>query len=123
MGNNATTSISEVNFVAPDTVFQRPVSPDRRYDYPWTNNWFKTSCDPTSFDKPGGNDEDASVSNLFVSHNRMHDWSYFLGFTERTSNLQMSNFGNTGPTARTTRSTATRRPGVVRSTGVTTPTS
>ncbi|WP_459973046.1 M36 family metallopeptidase [Nocardioides pyridinolyticus] len=97
MGNNATTSISEVNFVAPDTVFQRPVSPDRRYDYPWTNNWFKTSCDPTSFDKPGGNDEDASVSNLFVSHNRMHDWSYFLGFTERTSNLQMSNFGNTGP--------------------------
>jgi uncharacterized repeat protein (TIGR01451 family) len=27
----------------------------------------------------------------------MHDWSYFLGFTERNYNLQESNFGNTSP--------------------------
>ncbi len=97
LGNNASTAISEVSFVTPDTVFQRPVSPDRRYDYPWDNTWFDSSCDPTAFDQPGGNDDDASVSNLFVSHNRMHDWSYFLGFTERNSNMQVSNFGNTGP--------------------------
>ncbi|QZY28579.1 M36 family metallopeptidase [Nocardioides coralli] len=98
MGNNATTAISEVSFRSPDTVFKRPVSPDRRYDYPWKNTWYESSCDPKTFDQPGGNDDDASVTNLFVSHNRMHDWSYFLGFTERNSNLQQSNFGNTGPT-------------------------
>ncbi len=97
LGNNASTSISEVSFVTPDTVFQRPVSPDRSYDYPWENTWFNSDCDPTTFDRPSGNDDDASVSNLFVSHNRMHDWSYFLGFTELNSNMQVSNFGNTAP--------------------------
>jgi extracellular elastinolytic metalloproteinase len=29
-------------------------------------------------------------------HNRMHDWSYYLGFTEQTFNLQQSNFGRGG---------------------------
>ena len=96
-GNNASTAISEVSFLTPDTHFQRPFSPDRRYDYPWQNTWFNSSCDPTTFDQPGGNDDDASTANLFVSHNRMHDWSYFLGFTELNSNMQVSNFGNTGP--------------------------
>ncbi len=98
LGNNASTAISEVSFVSPDTVVQRPVSPDRAYDYPWENTWFRSSCDPATFDQPGGNDDDASVSNLFVSHNRMHDWSYYLGFTEFNSNMQVSNFGNTGAT-------------------------
>jgi extracellular elastinolytic metalloproteinase len=97
-GNNATTAISEVSFLTPDTHFQRPVSPDRRYDYEWKNTWFNSKCDPTTFDQPGGNDDDASTANLFVMHNRMHDWSYYLGFTELNSNLQQSNFGNTGPT-------------------------
>ncbi len=97
-GNNATTAISEVSFLTPDTVFQRPVSPTRSYDYTWNNTWFENSCDPAVFDQPGGNDDDASTANLFVMHNRMHDWSYYLGFTERNSNMQRSNFGNTGPT-------------------------
>ncbi len=97
-GNNATTAISEVSFRSPDTVFRRPFSPSRNYDYEWKNTWFKSSCDPTTFDQPGGNDDDASTTNLFVSHNRMHDWSYYLGFTELNSNMQQSNFGNTGPT-------------------------
>jgi extracellular elastinolytic metalloproteinase len=95
LGNNASTAISEVSFLTPDTMFQRPVSPDRSYDFPWENTWFNSDCDPTTFDQPGGNDDDASVSNLFVSHNRMHDWSYFLGFTELNSNMQVTNFGNT----------------------------
>jgi len=74
------------------------VSADRQYDYEWNNTWFKESCNPAAFDNPdGGNDDDASVANLFVSHNRMHDWSYYLGFTEINSNLQVSNLGNTGP--------------------------
>ena len=97
-GNNASTAISEVSFLTPDTHFQRPFSPDRNYDYEWQNTWFNSSCDPSKFDQPGGNDDDASTANLFVSHNRMHDWSYFLGFTELNSNMQVSNFGNTGPT-------------------------
>jgi extracellular elastinolytic metalloproteinase len=97
-GNNASTAISEVSFLTPDTHVQRPFSPDRAYDYPWQNTWFNSSCDPSTFDQPGGNDDDASTANLFVSHNRMHDWSYFLGFTEANSNMQVSNFGNTGPT-------------------------
>ncbi|MFP5253646.1 MAG: M36 family metallopeptidase [Actinomycetes bacterium] len=97
LGNNASTAVSEVSFLTPDTVFQRPVTPDRSYDYPWQDTWYSSKCDPTTFDRPGGNDDDASVANLFVMHNRMHDWSYFLGFTERTYNLQVSNFGNTGP--------------------------
>ena len=41
-------------------------------------------------------------------HNRMHDWSYHLGFTEETFNLQKANFGRGGPG--TTPSRATPRP-------------
>jgi extracellular elastinolytic metalloproteinase len=96
-GNNATTAISELSFLTPDTLFRRPVSPTRSYDFAWDNTWFENKCDPLVFDQPGGNDDDASVTNLFVMHNRMHDWSYYLGFTELNSNLQQSNFGNTGP--------------------------
>ena len=100
-GNNATTAISELSFLTPDTLFQRPVSPTRGYDFPWENTWSESRCDPTTFDRPGGNDDDASTANLFVMHNRMHDWSYYLGFTELNSNLQQTNFGNTGPARET----------------------
>ncbi|MQA60653.1 MAG: peptidase M36 [Actinophytocola sp.] len=96
-GNNASTAISELSFLTPDTVVQRPVSPTRNYDFAWNNTWMRSECDPTMFDRPGGADDDAATTNLFVMHNRMHDWSYNLGFTELTSNLQRSNFGNTGP--------------------------
>ena len=102
-GNNASTAISEVSFLTPDTAANRPVSPTREYDFAWKNAWFEGSCDPTqfgpadSFVTGGPNDEAAAVTNLFVQHNRMHDWSYYLGFTEVNYNLQQSNFGNTGP--------------------------
>jgi extracellular elastinolytic metalloproteinase len=36
------------------------------------------------------------VTNLFVMHNRMHDWSYYLGFTEENFNMQQTNFGRGG---------------------------
>ena len=39
----------------------------------------------------------ASVTNLFVGHNRFHDFAYHLGFTEGNYNLQQSNFGATEP--------------------------
>ncbi len=37
------------------------------------------------------------MTNLFVGHNRMHDFSYNLGFTESNFNAQTYNFGNTAP--------------------------
>jgi len=41
-------------------------------------------------------DFSAAVTNLFAMHNRMHDWSYHLGFTEENWNAQLNNFGNSG---------------------------
>ena len=38
-------------------------------------------------------DVSAAVTNLFTMHNRMHDLSYLLGFTEENWNAQESNFG------------------------------
>ncbi len=46
---------------------------------------------------PGAFDISAAVTNLFVQHNRMHDWSYLLGFNEQNWNGQASNFGLTEP--------------------------
>ncbi len=45
---------------------------------------------------PGGNDINFVVGNLFASHNRMHDWSYYLGFTEANYNMQTENMGRGG---------------------------
>lgn len=72
----------------------RPSDPNRMYKFPWTNVWQTSKCDPANLAPPGsGNDIQASVTNLFSMHNRMHDWSYFLGFTENNFNLQDDNFG------------------------------
>jgi hypothetical protein len=69
-------------------------SPTREYTYPWANQWFEESCNPdTTFTSPERNDIDAARANLFAMHNRMHDWSYNLGFTEATWNMQRDNFG------------------------------
>jgi hypothetical protein len=71
--------------------------PDRAYTYPWTNQWYEQQCNPaTTFSSPERNDIDAARANLFAMHNQMHDWSYRLGFTERTFNMQVSNFGRGG---------------------------
>jgi extracellular elastinolytic metalloproteinase len=98
-GNNASTAISEVSPFTPDNGVQRAYSPTRNYDFPWKNAWFSSSCSPASFGTTADNrnDEAAATTNLFVMHNRMHDWSYYLGFTEENYNMQQSNFGNTGP--------------------------
>jgi extracellular elastinolytic metalloproteinase len=68
-----------------------PVSPTREYSHPWTNQWFESKCDPAVFASSQQNDIDAALVNLFAMHNRMHDWSYHLGFTEETWNMQTSN--------------------------------
>ena len=104
IGNNA--NAKEVWFVPqppptppppPGTLF-RPTSATRDYSYPWTNIWFESGCDPAQLTAPGvTNDISAAVANLFVMHNRMHDWSYNLGFTETAWNAQQSNFGAPPP--------------------------
>ena len=68
--------------------------PGQDYVYDWTNQWFEERCNPnTTFTSPERNDIDAARANLFAMHNRMHDWSYHLGFTETTFNMQRDNFG------------------------------
>jgi extracellular elastinolytic metalloproteinase len=71
---------------------QRPVSPERSYQPPWTNVWYESGCDSGNL-VPGGNDIDASVTNLFAGNWRMHSWAYQLGFTEQAWNGQSHNFG------------------------------
>jgi extracellular elastinolytic metalloproteinase len=67
---------------------------DRNYNYDWTNQWYEQRCNPdTTFTSLQRNDIDAARANLFAMHNQMHDWSYHLGFTEATFNMQRSNFG------------------------------
>ncbi|MFG2088476.1 M36 family metallopeptidase [Spirillospora sp. NPDC048824] len=65
--------------------------PDRNYTYPWANQWHTSKCDPATLDSPQEADVEAAMSNLFVQHNRMHDWSYRLGFTESAWNMQVDN--------------------------------
>jgi extracellular elastinolytic metalloproteinase len=103
-GNNAISAEAWTSPLTPGPPGQRPFSPTREYIYDWDNKWHTVQagppppgCSETNL-VPTGNDIDAAVTNLFAMHNRMHDWSYFLGFTERRWNAQDSNFG-TGGTA------------------------
>jgi extracellular elastinolytic metalloproteinase len=71
--------------------------PEQDYVYDWTNQWFEQRCNPnTTFSSTQRNDIDAARANLFAMHNRMHDWSYHLGFTEATFNMQRDNLGQGG---------------------------
>src|SRR6266508_2621550 len=99
-GNNAR-SVENLNDDDPFSVGTNPATAraDRNYSYPWTNQWFEQRCNPDVHTSPRRNDLDAAIANLFAMHNRMHDWSYHLGFTEQTFNLQQSNFGLGGAEA------------------------
>lgn len=96
IGNNAT---GQEQWVAtpggiPGATAYRPTSSTRDYAYPWTNVWFTNPCSPTNLDQPGmDNDIDAATANLFAMHNRMHDWSFHLGFDQAHWNAQTVNLG------------------------------
>ncbi|MEU8251523.1 M36 family metallopeptidase [Nonomuraea sp. NPDC048916] len=92
LGNAARTFENRANG-DPFTVGTRSnvVTPSRDYVYPWRNTWHEAKCDPAVFDQPGENDLEASIANLHAMHNRMHDWSYRLGFTETAWNMQADN--------------------------------
>jgi extracellular elastinolytic metalloproteinase len=96
-GNNNKAATSWANDTAPSPPQFMPVSnPARDYSFPWTNDWNTRQCQRAAVETPGAvYDDSAAAVNLFVMHNRMHDFSYFLGFTEQNWNAQSSNFGNT----------------------------
>ncbi|MEV6346269.1 M36 family metallopeptidase [Actinoplanes sp. NPDC051851] len=71
-------------------------SATRDYTYPFTNQWNASGCDPAALTSEAAADSDAAMANLFAMHNRMHDWSYGLGFTEATWNLQYVNTSGYG---------------------------
>ncbi len=108
-GNNvfsaeAWTGPNTVQFgnITPGTYGYMPRDLDREYAFPWQNRWNTVKCDPAElavapYLAPNANDISSAATNLFVEHNRVHDWSYSLGFTEQNYNLQVNNFGNTAP--------------------------
>ena len=98
VGNAANTHEAWLSPLTPGRLFQAPVSASREYTPEFKDAWQNSQCDPAQL-VPGGNDIEASVSQLFASHNRMHDYSYFLGFTEANYNMQQKNLGaNPDPT-------------------------
>lgn len=105
-GNNGRASEAWAAFLSGGGAYQPQVTStdpgqQRVYDFPWTNEWFESACDPTRIVHGGlynSNDIDAAITNLFVLHNRVHDWAYHLGLREREGVAQVSNFGQTLPT-------------------------
>ena len=76
----------------------RTSSATRDYQPAWTNVWYTSGCDPNQVNatiNPTGNDIEASMASMFVGHNRMHDYAYYLGFDEGHWNAQQYNNGVT----------------------------
>jgi extracellular elastinolytic metalloproteinase len=76
----------------------RATSPTRDYQPAFTDAWYTSGCNPNNVNaatNPLGNDIEASTVALFVGHNVMHDWSYYLGFDEAHWNAQQYNNGVT----------------------------
>ncbi len=95
IGNNANTHEAWASPLTPGGLFQAPYSATQQYTTPFTDAWNNSRCSPAEL-VPGGNDINFSVGNLFVTHNRMHDFSYYLGFNEGNYNLQLDNLGRGG---------------------------
>ncbi|GII87678.1 hypothetical protein Ssi03_56680 [Sphaerisporangium siamense] len=66
-------------------------SPNRDYTYPWKNTWYESTCDRATLTRPGKVDLETAIANLHAALNRLHDWSYRLGFTETAWNMQADN--------------------------------
>jgi hypothetical protein len=83
----------------------RPISATRDYtagSFPFTNQWFNTACNPAPLiatgqagaqANPNVEDWSAATINLFVGHNRLHDYAYYLGWDEGHWNAQQYNNG------------------------------
>jgi hypothetical protein len=95
VGNAANTNLSQLSPFTPSDNY-RPLSPTREYIYNFTDHWNDTKCSRTPEPDTGKSDVDSAIVNLFSMHNRLHDWQYFLGFTEENFNQQQYNFGEGG---------------------------
>ncbi|MCW2665963.1 MAG: peptidase fungalysin, partial [Frankiales bacterium] len=98
LGNNAVTTNAQYSTsLTPGPPLVSPVSPTRDYAPPFRDTWHTSRCDPLSIVDPARRaDIDASVVNLFVGHNRIHDFAYRLGLTEPRGAMQVNNFGKGG---------------------------
>ena len=96
-GNNARSYEGWNVAIGGGSAYQPAPNRSRLYAYPWTNEWFTSTCDPASIThaSTSANDVDAAVTNLFTLHNRLHDFAYHLGLRERTGAAQTSNYGQT----------------------------
>ena len=92
LGNNASDREAWASPLTPGGTAQAPFSATREYTQQFTDAWNNSRCDPAQL-VPKGNDIEFAAGNLFVAHNRMHDYGYGLGFTERNYNLQVDNLG------------------------------
>ncbi|MGZ6827309.1 MAG: M36 family metallopeptidase, partial [Mycobacteriales bacterium] len=94
-GNNAVTTNAQLSSsLTPGGPLLPPVSATRDYAPTFADTWHAAKCDPASITPAGGSaDVDAAIVNLFVGHNRIHDFSYRLGLTEVRGALQVNNFG------------------------------
>jgi extracellular elastinolytic metalloproteinase len=86
LGNNASTYANYSNFLAPADTALRPVSPTSQFNYTYDMNWQKTNgaTAPPSY----AMDLNPAATNLFWTHNDIHDEYYDLGFTETAGNFQ-----------------------------------
>ena len=76
----------------------RATSATRDYQPAFTDAWYTSGCNPNNViaaTNPLGNDIEAATVSLFVGHNVMHDWAYYLGFDEAHWNAQQYNNGVT----------------------------
>ncbi|HWL34930.1 MAG TPA: M36 family metallopeptidase [Frankiaceae bacterium] len=92
-GNDADTTASYFSHLTPDLP-RYAASGTREYVYPFTDQWHTSNCNLSgNYASTAQNDIDAAIINLFTNYGRMHDWSYYLGFTESTWNMQQKNLG------------------------------
>ncbi|HKD34595.1 MAG TPA: M36 family metallopeptidase [Gaiellaceae bacterium] len=88
---------SGTHLIYGDPTLFRDTSATREYQPAFTNAWFRAGCDPTlvsdPVNNPSANDIEAATVNLFVGHNIMHDYAYYLGFDEGHWNSQQYNNG------------------------------
>ncbi|MGB8649304.1 MAG: M36 family metallopeptidase [Mycobacteriales bacterium] len=97
LGNNALTSDARASSsLTPGGPFLPPASPTRDYAPAFNDIWHTSQCDPASIVGPDQSNVQAAIINLFVGHNRVHDFAYRLGLTEPRGALQTSNFGKGG---------------------------
>jgi extracellular elastinolytic metalloproteinase len=87
LGNNASTYANYSNYIGPIDQGPRPVSPTSQFNYPYEMNWQKTNgaAVPPSY----ALDLNPAATNLFWTHNTIHDEYYDLGFTETAGNFQL----------------------------------